>query len=386
MSKNNNNDEDQVTKKMKLVFTDNEGKLVTDSLMLAQEFGKEHRNVVRDIEIQIEKLIEAGEEEFSTLNFGGSDYISDRGRRYTKINMTEDGFVLIAMSYTTVESMKAKIKFINEFKRMREEIADKREYIQAITDKVKANKVLTLDDLNAERFSTGRTIKTFANADMKTIDDLVHDFNEYMAGMDATTRMTRCKSAIDGIERLHDRLIEENHGNVGHCYNLKQLIIEVKDYRHKIENKKHGGEKAAKTKEIKKLKEKNGQLEPDISEYYVLPCHGFSENSQYEASNSGSYDRTKTEAYRCWIRNFPVSDMPSKDELGINWDGKSIKLFLAFDAIADMDCQNMHKSAIDQIFSYFGEDDNKVSKADIKRNEIVDSFKDGKIYWLLRNV
>lgn len=43
--------------------------VVTDSLTMAQMFGKEHKNVMRDIEVQLEKLIEANETEWSQLNF-----------------------------------------------------------------------------------------------------------------------------------------------------------------------------------------------------------------------------------------------------------------------------------------------------------------------------
>jgi Rha family phage regulatory protein len=104
-----------------LVFIEN-NQAVTDSLTVAEVFGKRHDNVISDIENQITKLKEAGEEEFSLLNFKESSYTNERGRQYRKINMTEDAFTLIAMSYVTPEAMKFKIKFINEFKRMREEL------------------------------------------------------------------------------------------------------------------------------------------------------------------------------------------------------------------------------------------------------------------------
>lgn len=104
-----------------LVFIEN-GRAVTDTLIISNMFGKTHDNVIRDTRNQIEKLIEAGEEEFSFLNFEESTYTSDRGRNYPKIDMTEDGFVLVAMSYVTPEAMKMKVKFIQEFKRMRERL------------------------------------------------------------------------------------------------------------------------------------------------------------------------------------------------------------------------------------------------------------------------
>lgn len=104
-----------------LVFVENE-QVVTDSLTVADVFEKRHDNVISDIENQISKLEEAGETEFSLLNFKDSSYTNERGRQYRKINMTEDAFTLVAMSYVTPEAMKFKVKFIYEFKRMREEL------------------------------------------------------------------------------------------------------------------------------------------------------------------------------------------------------------------------------------------------------------------------
>ena len=104
-----------------LVFIEN-GQAVTDSLTVAEVFRKEHDKVKRDIENQIIKLNKAGEGEFSTANFGVSVYKTDRGRKYTKFTLTEDAFAIVAMSYITPEAMKFKVKFIQEFKRMKESL------------------------------------------------------------------------------------------------------------------------------------------------------------------------------------------------------------------------------------------------------------------------
>jgi Rha family phage regulatory protein len=102
-----------------LVFIEN-GQAVTDSLTVAEVFGKDHDKVMRDIHNQIIKLNEAGEDEFSTANFGVSYYKTDRGREYPKYNLTEDAFAIVVFSYVTPEAMKVKVKFIQEFKRMKE--------------------------------------------------------------------------------------------------------------------------------------------------------------------------------------------------------------------------------------------------------------------------
>ncbi|WP_025852911.1 phage antirepressor KilAC domain-containing protein, partial [Paenibacillus ehimensis] len=103
----------------KLVFIEN-NRPVTDSLTVAEVFGKQHDDVLRDVRKQIEKLHAAGEVEFSLRNFAESTYRNDRGRAYPKINLTEDAFAIVAMSYVTPEAMRMKVRFLEEFKRMRE--------------------------------------------------------------------------------------------------------------------------------------------------------------------------------------------------------------------------------------------------------------------------
>ncbi len=100
-----------------LVFIE-EGQAVTDSLTVAGVFGKEHKNVLADIRKQMEY---AGEE-FGRLNFQPTTYTDSFNRKQNKINLTEEAFTLVAMSYNTKEAVQMKVKFIQEFKRMRERI------------------------------------------------------------------------------------------------------------------------------------------------------------------------------------------------------------------------------------------------------------------------
>lgn len=105
-----------------LVFIDG-GRAFTDSLIIAEVFGKEHRNVMADVDNQLSKLREAGDPEWGMLNFQRTPYQhSQNGQTYSKYVMTEDGFTIIAMSYTTPAAMRMKIAFITEFKRMRERL------------------------------------------------------------------------------------------------------------------------------------------------------------------------------------------------------------------------------------------------------------------------
>lgn len=101
------------------------GQAVTDSLTVAEVFGKRHDSVMRDIRNQIEKLAEANELEFTLHNFVEREYQSGRNNSYIKFDLTEDAFALVVMAYTTPEAMKFKVKFLQEFKRMKEEIQGK---------------------------------------------------------------------------------------------------------------------------------------------------------------------------------------------------------------------------------------------------------------------
>ena len=97
-----------------LVFIEN-GKAITDSLTIAEMFGKEHKNVLSDIRTQMKH---AGEE-FAQLNFQPGSYQDRNNQTRPKYNLTEDAFALIVFSYNTKEAVQTKISFIQEFKRMR---------------------------------------------------------------------------------------------------------------------------------------------------------------------------------------------------------------------------------------------------------------------------
>lgn len=99
-----------------LVFIEN-GKMVTDSLTVAEVFGKEHRRVMQDI-----RTLECSEE-FNLHNFVQVDYTDSRGRTYPKYIITQDGFSFLAMSYTGKEAARFKEMYITEFNRMKDEIS-----------------------------------------------------------------------------------------------------------------------------------------------------------------------------------------------------------------------------------------------------------------------
>lgn len=100
---------------MNLVYID-KGRAVTDSLTVAEAFGKEHRRIMQDIrELQCS-------EEFRLHHFVQSDYTNGQGRQTPKFLMTEQGFTLLVMGYTGPQAMKFKEDYIQAFDRMRQQL------------------------------------------------------------------------------------------------------------------------------------------------------------------------------------------------------------------------------------------------------------------------
>lgn len=74
-----------------------EERMFTTSLIVAEAFEKEHKNVLRDIEnLECSK-------EFHQLNFELCNYsseLSSKGRKYPFYRITRDGFAFLAMGFT----------------------------------------------------------------------------------------------------------------------------------------------------------------------------------------------------------------------------------------------------------------------------------------------
>ncbi|MED4653067.1 Rha family transcriptional regulator [Bacillus pseudomycoides] len=93
--------------------------IVTDSLTVAYIWKEDHNSVISTIVNQIQKLNEAGESDFSQANFIKSSY-TIKGIDYPKFTLTEIAFACITMGDIDAEALKMKIKFLKEFKHVKE--------------------------------------------------------------------------------------------------------------------------------------------------------------------------------------------------------------------------------------------------------------------------
>lgn len=95
-----------------LVFKSSKGNPVTTSLRVAEEFEKEHKNVLRDIENL------SCSQEFRRLNFALSSYKNSQNKTQPMFLMTKDGFSFLAMGYTGEKAGQFKEQFIHAFNLM----------------------------------------------------------------------------------------------------------------------------------------------------------------------------------------------------------------------------------------------------------------------------
>lgn len=89
-------------------------RLVTTSLIVAEVFGKQHKDVLRSIE-----TVKADcPADFNERNFAPVDYIDAKGERRPMVEMTRDGFTILVMGYRGKKAMQFKLAYIERFNAM----------------------------------------------------------------------------------------------------------------------------------------------------------------------------------------------------------------------------------------------------------------------------
>lgn len=99
-----------------------EDKVYTTSRIVAEKFGKEHHNVIKTIESLISDNASTDVKINASEFFLEGCYVDPTGRRLKQYLITEEGAMLLIMGFTGEKALSVKLKFISEFKRMKEYI------------------------------------------------------------------------------------------------------------------------------------------------------------------------------------------------------------------------------------------------------------------------
>ena len=110
---------------LKPFITERDGVPVTTSRAVAEQFGKSHAHVIRDIETLITKLHEPNLDsetdslsDFASTHFQPFSALDTRGKEQPIYLLTRDGFTLLAMGFTGAKALQFKVAYINAFNRM----------------------------------------------------------------------------------------------------------------------------------------------------------------------------------------------------------------------------------------------------------------------------
>ena len=101
-----------------LVFNQN-GAALTNSLLVAEKFEKNHRDVIRSIRDLM------GSAQYCAQLFIGSLYPDSQGKKQPMYIMNRDGFTLLAMGFTGKKALEFKLQYIEAFNKMEAELTKK---------------------------------------------------------------------------------------------------------------------------------------------------------------------------------------------------------------------------------------------------------------------
>jgi Rha family phage regulatory protein len=90
-----------------------DNRATTTSLIVAQFFEKQHKNVLQSIENLLVDLPEEGRR-----NFQPSSYQNEQNKTQPMYQMSRDGFSLLAMGFTGKRALEWKVKFLKAFNQM----------------------------------------------------------------------------------------------------------------------------------------------------------------------------------------------------------------------------------------------------------------------------
>ena len=100
-----------------LVFRGQNDQVITTSLLVAETFEKEHRNVLKSIR----KLMSATNVAVAQM-FDETTYVNEQGKEQPMFFMNRDGFTLLAMGFSGEKALKFKVDYINAFNKMEVEL------------------------------------------------------------------------------------------------------------------------------------------------------------------------------------------------------------------------------------------------------------------------
>lgn len=184
-----------------IVYRGDSNQPLTNSKLVAEVFGKEHRNVLRDIKNLIEGGVLKNEQ---TPMFEETTYINEQNKQsYPMFIMNQDGFTLLAMGFNGKKAMEFKLKYIEAFNAMKRQIEQSKPsvpqtYLEALKSLVKSEE--EKQQLALENKQQQATILTISKENMELgnkITEMLPKVSYYDRILQSNATMTITQIAQD---------------------------------------------------------------------------------------------------------------------------------------------------------------------------------------------
>lgn len=166
---------------------------VTTSLILAEAFEKEHKNVIRVIETKIGEL----KIEQSSKMFSKGEYTNSQNKQQPMYYLNRDGFTFIAMGFTGRKADEFKLKYIDAFNKMEEQIR---------------NQSLQLVTANADDLKRANLLYKIANltSDEELKEQSLKSSYELVTGKSIRQKKTDYQKLYEAVTERYGDSVEDN--------------------------------------------------------------------------------------------------------------------------------------------------------------------------------
>ena len=330
-----------------LTIVNKDGQLVTDSREIATMINKKHFHLMRDIKEYV-NVLDMNPKLDSSDFFIESTYLDAYKREKPCYLITKKGCDMIANKMTGEKGILFTATYVTQFDEMRNTLIN-------MNNSLIANNVLILRDTKS--FTKSKTKKTFESVPICSIPYVYKEFKDYLKSIDdKDLKLHIVTGAYKGIKNnLSEHFIDDFAiNNQFELLDIKLELLETINKLNKsllIEHKRY-----------------IDYIDPPIENYNVINVHPFTCN------------KLDDYAYSCWKTNFPVDEFVLNEDIDFN---KKVNIWLKFDHLEKFDVTNFSKTFIDKVASILKVDDKNIQLKECSTNKIVDSYSDGKIYYII---
>lgn len=182
-----------------IVYRGESNQPLTNSKLVAEVFGKEHKHVRE----AIKKLLTTAENSTVLQMFSESTYLNEQNKEQPMFIMNQDGFTLLAMGFNGKKAMEFKLKYIEAFNAMKRQIEQSnpsvpQNYLEALKSLVKAEE--EKQQLALENKKQQEQILTISKANMELgnkITEMLPKVSYYDKILQSNATMTVTQIAQD---------------------------------------------------------------------------------------------------------------------------------------------------------------------------------------------